>query len=369
MARNAPKRWRQLFGVLGLAGLALVLWENRTSLDNFVPLLARLRWYVLATVVLVQLASYWLNGLYYRSILRIFRYDVHTGRLFAGALATNFVNYLLPSAGLAGAGFLSQVLAPKVPRGVSVLVQLMRYAFSALAVLLMMPVGFALIYAQSDKGGRSLLDATVASAIGITILAVGLIILVHHETRLRRIVRGTMHLLQRFFKSLDTAKVEKVNGFIDQFYLGYHAMIENKRRMLQPFGWSILYILVEIFTFYLAFLAFGKTVDPGTAVMAYLFANIVSIFGGVIISTGVFELGMAGTLIALGTPFALAVAVTTVYRVLNLLIGLPPGYVFYRYFLPRTSQTSSSNDSVQPVTTKQPTHSPDGTPRATGENK
>jgi uncharacterized membrane protein YbhN (UPF0104 family) len=104
--------------------------------------------------------------------------------------------------------------------------------------------------------------------------------------------------------------------------------------MLIPFVWSIVYILIEIFTFYLAFLAFGKVEAFGIVIMAYLFANIASIFGGVFISTGIFELGMVGTLAALGVPLVEAVAVTTVYRVLNLLIGLPPGFYYYRKYLP-----------------------------------
>jgi uncharacterized membrane protein YbhN (UPF0104 family) len=111
-------------------------------------------------------------------------------------------------------------------------------------------------------------------------------------------------------------------------------MARQKRRLLMPFAWSIIYIVIELGTFYMAFLAFGKIENPGIVVMAYLFANIASIFGGVFFSTGIFELGMAGTLVALGTPLALAVSVTTVYRVINLLIGLPPGYYFYRQYLP-----------------------------------
>jgi uncharacterized protein (TIRG00374 family) len=353
MKKSSPKLVRRIFAVLGLLGLALVLFENRSSLSHFLPLLAKLRWYVLASVVVVQLGSYWLNGLYYRSILRIFNYDVNTTRLFAGALATNFVNYLVPTAGLAGAGYLSQVLVPKVPRGVSVLAQLMRYAFSALAVLLMMPVGFVLIDVESGKNGHSLLEVTLFSAIGITILAIGLVALVQHEHLVRRSIHAVVKHLKRLFRSLNE---DKVFNFVDQFYVGYHAMTSNKRRMLQPFGWSILYIVVEIATFYMAFLAFGKTVDPGIAVMAYLVANIVSIFGGVIISTGVFELGMAGTLIALGVDFPLAIAVTTVYRLMNLLIGLPPGYVFYRYFLssthslpPGAHRTENEEEQVNPT--------------------
>ena len=106
-----------------------------------------------------------MNTLYYRSILRIFAYKVGLTHLFEGALATNFVNYVAPTVGLAGAGYLSQVLSPEVPRGESVLTQLMRYALSALAVLIMMPVGFILIFLSTDSG-RSIVKVTLASAVG-----------------------------------------------------------------------------------------------------------------------------------------------------------------------------------------------------------
>ena len=148
---------------------------------------------------------------------------------------------------------------------------------------------------------------------------------------MRRTIAWLTKTLKRAFPAF---KINSTQYFINEFYVGYRAMSRQKRRLLMPFAWSIIYIVIELGTFYMAFLAFGKVENPGIAVMAYLFANIASIFGGIIFSTGIFELGMAGTLVALGTPLALAVSVTTVYRVLNLLIGLPPGYYFYRRYLP-----------------------------------
>ncbi len=346
MSRNSSRLLRHIFAVLGLLGLGFVLWENRSSLRRVIPLLSGLRWYMLLIIVVVQVGSYWLNALYYRSILRIFDYEATPTRLFKGALATNFVNYLLPSAGLAGAGYLSQVLAPEIPRGVSILVQLMRYALSALSVLLMLPIGLLLVSTERGAGSRSLLDATVISALTITILAVGLLALVHQEVVARRALNAILHFLARFFKSL---RRDTVTTFMDQFYVGYRTMTDNKRRMLGPFLWSILYIVVEIATFSLAFLALGKAVSPGPVVMAYLFANIVSIVGGALISTGVFELGMAGTLVTLGVPFALAATVTTVYRTLNLLVGLPPGYIFYRQYLPAKNALLAPPDQSEVV--------------------
>ena len=324
-------RLRSIFSLLGLVGLFFVILLNRHQFSSFWHLLDNLEWYIIFLIVLVQLGSYWVNALYYRSILRIFSHNVSLPRLFQGALATNFVNYIIPSLGLAGAGYLSQVLSPDVPRGKSVLSQLMRYALSALAVLIMMPVGFILVY-LSLGSGHTIVRVTLFSAIGITVFAILILALVQYELMLRRIVKFVIRSVRRIYpKFHGEAGME---DFVNEFYKGYHTMVSNKRRMLMPFGWSIIYIIIEIMTFYMAFLAFGKVENLGVVIMAYLFANIASIFGGVFFSTGIFELGMAGTLVALGTPLALAFSTTIVYRVLNLLIGLPPGFYFYRKYLP-----------------------------------
>jgi uncharacterized protein (TIRG00374 family) len=330
-----PRRfkWRNVFAVLGVLALALVVYANRHQFSSFWHIMKTLRWYVIVLIVFVQVGSYWVNGLYYRSILRIFTYDVGIKRLFEGALATNFVNYVVPTAGLAGAGFLSQVLAPEVPRGESVLTQLMRYALSALAVLVMMPVGFLIIFLSNDAG-HTVVKVTLGSSALIIIFALCVVTLVSRESALRRTVDWLMRVLKRLFKRFSSE--EKVRHFVDEFYIGWHAMTVNKRRMLVPFGWSIVYIMIEIGTFWLAFLAFGKVENLGIVIMAYLFANIASTFGGVFFSTGTFELGMAGTLVALGSPLAFAFSVTVVYRVVNLVIALPPGFVYYRKYLPNS---------------------------------
>ncbi len=322
-----------ILSILGLIGLIIVFYFNRSQLNSVFNLLGNLRWYVIVLVCIVQVSSYWLNGLYYRSILRIFGYQVDIKHLFKGALATNFINYILPTAGMAGAGFLSQVLIKEVPRGKSVLTQLMRYALSALAVLAMMPLGFVLIL-LSHNSAHPVVRVTVISALAITVLAFMIVGFVYQEKLLRHFLEWIITTLKRIFKKINT---DGVANFIDEFYAGFHVMVKQKQRMLTPFAWSIIYILVEISTFYLVFLAFGRVIDPGIAIMSYLFANIASILGGVFFSVGVFEVGMAGTLVALGLPFAFAVSVTAVYRVLNLVIGLPPGAFYYHKFLPKKS--------------------------------
>jgi uncharacterized protein (TIRG00374 family) len=325
---------RRILTIIGILGLAIVLLLDRGQLDKFIHVIRDLRWYVLVLVVLVQFTSYYMNALYYQSILRVFGYRIRATRLFEGALATNYVNYILPSAGMAGAGFLSQVLSPEVPRGEGVLAQFVRYAFSSLAVFLMLPVGFGLIILSHVHGGGShtITETAILSFIGILLLAVIVIELIRRETPFRKLVKRTARLLHKRFKRFDEATVEH---FVDEFYVGIHVMVKQRHHLVVPFMWSIFYIVVEMATFYLAFLAFGKTVNPGVAIMGYLLANIASVFGGALFSTGVFEFSMAGTLVALGVPLAFAVPVTLSYRTINLLIGLPPGFFYYNKYLPK----------------------------------
>jgi uncharacterized protein (TIRG00374 family) len=330
MSKPHRLKLRTILTFCGLIALVFVALLNRHDLASVWHLLKHLHWYIVGLVVVVQLGSYWINGLYYRSVLRVFGYHIRVARLFEGALATNFVNYVLPSAGLAGAGYLSQVLSPEVPRGEGTLAQLTRYGLSALAVLVMLPVGFLLIFMGGDSG-RAIVRITLLSTIGILALAVTILALIAHEPLCRRTVHRVAKRLQRIAPKLH---VRAIDHFVDEFYVGFDLLARQKRRLVVPFGWSLVYIIIEIGTFYLAFVAFGKFPAVGIAIMAYLFANIASLFGGVLFSTGVFELGMAGTLVALGISFPLAVSVTTVYRVLNLAIGLPPGFYFYKKYLP-----------------------------------
>ncbi len=323
-------RLRNILLVVGLIGLVVVVILNIHQFGAFLRLLSTVNILVLLLIVIIQLFSYYLNARYYRAILSIFSYhDVSLYTLFEGAMAANFVNYIIPSAGVAGAGLFSQVLYPEIPRGKGVLVQIMRYALSALAVLLMLPIGIGLIL-LSNHSNKNIDRVAITASLVILALAFVIVAVVNQEKWLRKFIQ---HLEKRFKHIFSRLNAKSIDEFVNDFYAGYHAMVSQKKGMLVPFGWSIVYVIVEMLTLYLAVLAFGRAIDPGIVIMAYLVANISSFIGGSLFSVGVFELGMLGSFVALGEPFVLALSVTIVYRVMNLIIGLPPGFVFYRRIL------------------------------------
>lgn len=323
---------KNIFTLLGLVALFLVIILNKNVLKDCLHLLGQFRWYVVILVVIIQFLSYLMNAFFYRAILNVFSLkQISLRKLFEGALATNYVNFMVPSIGAAGAGYLSQVLSPEVNRGEAVLSQIMRLALNALSLLIMMPIGLLLIITSRQPRGSIVSESLISTAI-ILGVAVALFWLIDHESILRTLARKLIRNITRLYPRFHGERA--IMRFLHNFYEGYRSMLQKKKQMRAPFAWSLLYVTIELLTVFVIFLGFGEIVNPGIIIIAYLIANIVSIFGGVLFSIGAFELGMAGTFITLGIAPSLALSVTVVYRSLNLLISLPPGFYYYRKYLP-----------------------------------
>lgn len=322
---------RSILVSLGLVGLALVVIINAGQFQQFVLLLGGLRWYIIPAIIALQLYSYFANAKFYQSVLVIFDHRLQVRRLYEVSLAVNFVNQILPAAGLAGAGFLTHATQPEVPRGEALLAQLLRQALSALAVLAILPLGFVCLFWTGDYSRVTvrLMLILISAVISASLL---IVMIINDEPLTRRLASRLAGFLNRFrlVKQRLPLSDRQVSRFLEEFYRGYNLLRGNPRVMAGAFGWSAAYIAVEILTLWLVFLAFGRVVNPGVAVAAYTLSNIASIAGGLIASVGVFEASMVGALVALGSSFSLAFSVTLVYRVLNMLIGLPPGVYFYR---------------------------------------
>jgi uncharacterized protein (TIRG00374 family) len=77
------------------------------------------------------------------------------------------------------------------------------------------------------------------------------------------------------------------------------------------------------------FLAFGQAVNVGAVILAYAIANfagLVSVLPG---GVGIYEALMTTVLATTGIPAGVSLPVIIMYRLLNTLIQIPPGYYFY----------------------------------------
>jgi uncharacterized protein (TIRG00374 family) len=105
----------------------------------------------------------------------------------------------------------------------------------------------------------------------------------------------------------------------------------------RPFLYTLLMNLTELLTIAVVYFAFGTTVNFGALIVAYAVANIAGLVAVLPGGVGIYEGLMTAVLASAGIPKALALSTTLVYRVLNMSLFLPVGYVLYHMALRNTN--------------------------------
>jgi uncharacterized protein (TIRG00374 family) len=339
---------RRLLLLVGLIGICVLLLAHLGDLPKFWDALQDLGWYVVPAIIVVQLGSYYANARYYQAFFAISDYHVGLRRLFEASLAINFANQALPSGGLVGTTYLSEAVKPEVPAGTAALAQLGRYIFTFLSYFIVLAAGFLMLFlgrnSDLNKPSVKLVIILMLAVLGIGIV---LLMVFQERKRLEPVLKLGVHIINGFGRRVlrrqkDLIGESRISGFLDEFYRGYHLVMDHKGRWPKLLGWSLAYNFTEVLTIYVVFIGLGVWVNPGVVVTAYTLAIIASLAGFLTGGVGVYELGMIGTFTALGVPFATSFTVVLVYRALSMIIFLPPGFYYYRRHLVRRSAEVAS---------------------------
>lgn len=323
----------------GLVGVGILVLANLGDLHKFLLALRHFRWYVIILVILIQLASYYCNARYYQAFFAISKHRVELKRLYEVSLAINFANQVVPSGGVAGTTYLAEAVKPEVPAGMATLAQLGRYIFTFLSYFIVLAVGF-LIFFLSDDSDLNKVSVRLIIILMLVVLAVGLVLLMifSERSRLEAALRPFVRFINAFGRHVLRRKQAFImphwaDQFLDEFYRGYRMVIGHKGQWPLLLSWSLAYNIAEVATIYVVFLGIGQWVNPGIVITGYTLAIIASFAGFLTGGIGLYELGMIGAFTALGVPFATAFTVVLVYRVLSMVLFLPPGFYFYRRHL------------------------------------
>lgn len=324
---------RRLLALVGLIALVLIFVFNFGYVNQFAQLASRARWYVLALVLVAQAFSYYCNALYYKAFFTIFDYHISTGRLFKASLAINFVNQAFPSGGVSGTSYLSRFLQNEVPAGKTTLAQLGYYVFTFLSFLAVLIAGFILLLLGNDIS-KVTVRIVLLFIVLIIVTSLLLVTVVADRRRVEQVVEALARKLNHFgFKVLKRRKAiirhAQLIKFLDEFYEGYDFLLHHRGKWRNLLGYCLGGNIAEVATVYVVFAAFGSWINPGVVIVGYTLANTLSIISVISSGAGLYEATMVGAFAALGVPFALALSVVIVYRVLNFLIFLPLGYYIY----------------------------------------
>jgi uncharacterized protein (TIRG00374 family) len=250
-------------------------------------------------------------------------------------LELNFINHILPSGGVSGISYFNiRMRSFGVSGAKSALSQVMKLflLYSSFQPLLI--IGLFLLAA---RGHASNLVIMVATAL-ITLLVVGsltTVYIIESKSRINTALTFITRLLNRLInlvrrKHPETIKIDRAQATFIELHDNYQLLKSRWRELKKPFIYMTLANATELGSLYSVYIAFGQYVNVGAVILAYAVANFAGLISVLPAGIGIYEGLVTAVLAATGIPAELSIPVTIMYRVLNMIIQLTPGYILYQ---------------------------------------
>lgn len=334
------RNWRLLLNVITIGALVLLAFAIRHQLVYTFHNLTKVKASVLLLLVPVEALNYHAQTKLYQRLFAAVDEKVDYKHLLQVALELNFVNHIFPSGGVSGISYFGFTMREYGVRATkSTLVQTMKLVLLFVSFEILLVFGM-LILATNGRAG----DVVVLIGGGLTTLVLcgtGLFIyIIGSQSRINESLTAITQLLNRIFQIVrpsepETINISRARTLFEEFHQDYLLLRSRMSSLRSPFVWAIVANVTEVMAIYVVYVAFGSFVDVGAVILAYAvanFAGLVSVLPGGI---GIYEALMTGVLVAAGVPARLSLPVTVMYRVLNTILQVPPGYVLYHRTLHR----------------------------------
>jgi uncharacterized protein (TIRG00374 family) len=254
--------------------------------------------------------------------------------MFKSSLELNFVNNVFPSGGVTGISYFGMRLRDKEITGAkATVVQLLKLVLLFLSFEILIVLGLFFLAIEGHMNSIILLVAGSLTTL-LVVGTAGFAFVIGSKKRIAGFFSGATRLLNRLIHVVrpgnhETINVERARTLFEDLHENYVLVSKDWRLLKWPFIWALMANLWEVLAVYVVYIAFGHWVNLGAVIIAYAvanFAGLVSILPGGI---GIYEGLMTLVLAASGIPSGVSLPVTVMYRVVNMLVQLPPGYVLY----------------------------------------
>jgi uncharacterized protein (TIRG00374 family) len=186
------------------------------------------------------------------------------------------------------------------------------------------------------RGHVNNLVMVVASSI-ITLLVVGtfgFIYMIESRQRINTFLTALTKFINKilsfFRRKPETISIQGAQSAFNELHDNYQLLKENWRDLKIPFLYMMIANITEVAAVYVVYIAFGRLVNVGAVILAYAVANFAGLISVLPAGIGIYEGLMTAVLAATGIPAGLSIPVTIMYRVINMIIQLTPGYYFYQ---------------------------------------
>lgn len=334
--------FRSWLNILTAVIILILLWTLRDELVQAWELLGTVNPWILALIIPLQLLSYYAGGAAIFSYLKRRRQADHVSpwEMTRMSLELNFVNHILPTAGVSGVSYMSWRLSKLgISSGRATLAQMVRLvtSFAAFIALLML----AVVAVTLDTGVNRITILAASGLVSATIIGTMVLwYVLDSERRMERFSRGLSRLVNGFGRRVlrrrakaEILKPEIVKQFFDELQDDYRALKREPRLLFRPFLWGLVFNITEVSLFFFTFLALGTFVNPAAILLALGVAAVVGVFMITPGGAGGYEAMMVLMLTGAGVPGATAIAGVLLARVILILLTIGSGYVFYHLAL------------------------------------
>ncbi|MBR3256260.1 flippase-like domain-containing protein [Candidatus Saccharibacteria bacterium] len=334
------RKWFSFRTVLILLTIILVgyvIYQNWPDILDTLNHLSETNIFVLLLLIPEQLFMYYACGQIFFSYLRN-RKNVReftNNEILRISTELNFVNHAVPAGGIGGLAFLTYRLSPfNVTAGQASFLYLFRYAVTTVINYLQALVAIVVLLALNliPDEARWIIPVSLLMNLGVFIALWFIIFVASSKKRIyffAETISKILSVLARIVTFGHKKRIIKDKKIID-YFMDIHESVktakENKKYLKKPALWGLIYSFCEIGTYWIVAISLGRP-----ELLPYIMVGeaIGSVFDG-IVPYGLYELGMAGVMIALGVDFATATIVTVMTRVITLVFTIISGsYPYY----------------------------------------
>lgn len=329
--------FRTVLIILTIILVGYVVYQNWPDVLDTLNHLSEANVFVLLLLIPEQLFMYYACGQIFFSYLQN-RQNVRKftkGEILRISTELNFVNHAVPAGGIGGLAFLTYRLAPyNVSAGQASFLYLFRYAVTTVINYLqaLVAIVILLICNLIPEEAKWIIPVSLLMNFGVFVALWFVVFVASSKKRINFFAETICKILDGIMKIITFGHKKQMikDKKIIDYFLDIHESVkiakENKRYLKKPALWGLIYSFCEIGTYWIVAISLGRP-----ELLAYIMVGeaIGSVFDG-IVPYGLYELGMAGVMIALGVDFATATIVTVMTRVITLAFTIIFGsYPYY----------------------------------------
>lgn len=344
--------FRSWLSVITLVLVAVIVFFSRHELVHAWELLGQVNIWILLLMIPGQILVYFAAGEMMFSYLRAKGSIDHIPgpRLVRMALEMNFVNHVLPSGGVSGISYMTWRLGKDgVSAGRATMAQVVRFAMGFVAMIVLIAVAVLVVTIDGNINRWIILMSALLVG-GMIAVIVGAMYLLSSNRRIAKFSNWLVRSVNRLVRTVTFGKRKavlthaKIDVFFDEMHHDYIAMKGDKKILIKPFLWGLVFTAADAGLFFIAFWALGSVVNPAPILIAYGVASLAGFFVVTPGGAGAYEAIMVAFLAVAGLGQGVVIAGVVLARAIILLGTIGLGYVFYQLALVKYGRRNGISD-------------------------